>query len=359
MHYSDPLGGITAERLAEYLQSRGWRRDDRSGKGDFFVFLGPSADDGEPIACVFPAETQSRWFREAAERTIRTVAALDGRTEVAVAHEVRRDASDGLSIRIISPATNGGMLPLRTATLMLEGVRELMVATVRMIYEPAPVHRHMKKEEVEFGDACQLGQTAFGSYVLNVQLPAGGLSREVSTRVMTGLAIATTAKQPDELVDGFSIGMNANMLEAAGALRLDYGPNAVDVQSWSDTRSKFRAADTGAVRLIPETFEIMEEGARRLRLLAEQPVKDHRGSVRTLFEATGHVKIEVVEEGGRSYQIHAYLSDADYRLAVRAHDQKRDVVVTGKISFHGPQRWIDEVIAFRDAIQKGGAPQPQ
>lgn len=273
---------------------------------------------------------------------------------------------DRLKVRLLSRTTNNGSLPLKTAVQMMAGLRSLLVSGARMEHEPAPSHLAARRRDTDFGDACRLGQTEVGSFIINIEMPStaeagngpfavaptsdSSLSRRVTQRIMAGLCTVAEVHSPEQLVESYIHGMNANMLEAMVALQPEETGFELDISSRLDYSTQSAQRESPIVRVAAPHFDIMKEGARQLRALSEEREKPYRGRVRTLVSNTGQVNIDV-DDGGRGHQLHAYLHPPDYRNAVRAHESGRDVIITGKITLHGAQRWIDEVFVF-DVVEE-------
>lgn len=269
-----------------------------------------------------------------------------------LAREIHSRETDGLKVRLASSETAQGSIPLGTAAHMLYGLRSLLVATARMEAEPAPSHRTTRKRETEFGDFCRLGQTELGSFVINIEVPLffdwsnNSFSRKVTQRIMRGLEIVTQVQKPEDLVRAYPDGMNANMLEAMLMLRPDTPNFQINIASEFTKQIPLSHPVPDEVEIRAHNFDVMEEGARQLRELDAPKELSYRGRVRTLVSNTGQVNIDVVD-GDKRYQLRTYLTGIDYWNAVHAHEKKLDVIMTGKLRFHGPQRWIDEVVKFQ------------
>lgn len=343
--------GIPVDNLVRYLQATGWRRRKDYPLPNVLVFIGPPDDNGELIDCVFPSTTDARSYARDVGRVIEALSILEQRRPEEIAEEIRSLETDRLKVSLASNETARGSMPLGTAAQMLYGLRSLMVATARMEAEPAPSHRTTRKRESEFGDFCRLGQTELGSFVINIEIPIlveydnNSSSRKVIQRIMRGLDIVTHAQAPEQLVNAYSEGMNANMLEAMLLLRPDAHNFQINIASRFTKQIPLYQSAPDNVEVRAHNFDLMEEGARQLRELDVVKVRAYRGRVRTLVSNTGQVNIDVTDKN-KSYQLHSYLTGADYWNAVHAHDKKLDVIVIGKLNFHGPQRWIDEVVKF-------------
>ncbi|MDI1431503.1 hypothetical protein [Polyangium sorediatum] len=280
-----------------------------------------------------------------------------GRHASVLARPERQDnlrpmSTNRLSVCLSSESTRGGSLPLKTAVQTMSGLRALFVSAARMEDQPAPSHLVPRKRDMEFGDACRLGQTELGSFVINIEIPsatlefgmASSFSSRVMRRIMHGLCIVAETRKSEQLVHSYSDGMNANMLEAMLELKPDDPQLMLDFSSHFGSQGQ-SLPGIAPVRVAPPQFEIMEEGARQLRALSETREEPYKGRVRTLVSNTGQVNIDV-DDGGRGFQLRAYLSPLDYRKAVRAHDVGKHVIIVGKKSLHGSQRWIDDVVRF-------------
>lgn len=355
----DLVRGINVADLTDYLRRAGWKQKTDHPRKDVLVFAGPPDDDGEPIDFVFPRIASAPSFSEDVARVIDALAIIENREFGSVAHEIRLMMADRLRVRLSSESTQDGTLPLKTAIHMVSGLRSLLVAAARMESDPAPSHTVATKRDTQFGDACRLGQTEPGSFIINIEIPvpryADGMfsfPRRVLHRIMFGLHVVTNVREPSQVVRSYEKGMNANMLEAMLELRPDSPDFGLDISTLSSARLPQQRDTPSIVQVGAQHFDIMEDSIRQLRALSYAAERTYQGRVRALNSSTGQVNIDVDDKGNR-YLLHAYLDPGDYRTARRAHDTDRDVVIKGQISRHGPQRWIDSVTAFKLSSDEG------
>lgn len=84
------VGAIQLGDMTTYLGANGWQLDPSFPRKEVLLFLGPLADDGEPVEIALPASQTAADFPARVRDAIITLAALAERDELDVARDVCR-----------------------------------------------------------------------------------------------------------------------------------------------------------------------------------------------------------------------------------------------------------------------------
>lgn len=358
--------------VQRYLAARGWRSS-LSKRPNLAIWR--SSDEAEEVLVPL-----SRAFADYAStmRTVATrVAAHEQRSTEAVLRDLVQLQSDTLRIGLVGEGSRGGTAPLSAGVELLEAVRAGLLASACFVKRPQRSYPRMSfGEALEFVQACRLGQTEVGSFVLSVATPLvvasadprltphfGRLATEAFMRSSRLLAQAVRAGEEARLVDPASaVLVSANFARAL----VDMAPRdeSADLRL-SATWSPLVVSDVDASSLLieRELFEGLERVADQLR--PQTPVHPTRviavvSELRGVANEQGALEGEVVLTSllkGGPRRLRVSLSAADYRLAGQAHLAQQVVSVCGRVVRHGrtvelvePERLVIEELVEPDDL---------
>lgn len=356
------LPAISVADLTAYLGTSGWTRKPFS-RPDVLLFVGPQADDGEALEIVLPDSEAATDFRDRVRDALTTLSGVEDRDETEVAREVLRPWVDHLSVRLIGKQAEDGALPLNVAAQLIRATEQLVIATAAAEERPVPYYGRATKLAAEHARACRFGQTALGSFVINVECPTLSLGqqsidmpfpRRVTNRLMRGLKRTHSAVQsgtPGPLALGHVDGLNANVCEALLELH-NAAPDLVLGFSVAFSRVLPVHEDLrGEVLLEDRSFEFLAVAARRMRGAATLGERDIEGQiVRLVASDPGEADEEddvadgervatlrFMDAGRRQHALMQLEVDA-YKEACDAHRDGNMVRVRGTLERFG-RRW--------------------
>lgn len=351
---SQLIRAIELDDMTTYLGASGWKRDEGFSRVDVLRFLGPSADDGEPLEIVLPAAYTASDFSARVRDALVTLAALNDRTEIDVAREVRRPGLDHLSVRFDGKQSEDGTLPLHVASDLIRRTQQLIVAVAAAEERPLRAYGRATRLAVQHAESCRFGQTSLGSFVLHVECPTQGggqqsigapFPRRVTTRLMRGLkrvGAAVLSGSPAALSEGHGDGLNANVCEALVELHRAAPDLSVGFSVGFSPRLPVDSELLGEVVLRERAFELLEGAAREMRGTTALDERDIVGKIVRLAasdvdddeddasdgERTATLRFS---ENGRQQSALLQLEPEDYRAACDAHRDGRRVRVTGTL----------------------------
>jgi hypothetical protein len=166
--------------------------------------------------------------------------------------------------------------------------------------------------------------------------------RRVTTRLMSSLGFVSDAIQagaPSQILEGVEKGVSANFCDALQAMKPSGNESRLDISvSWSATRGPVPESVPQSVSFPQESFLVIEEAGRQLRLRALARREEYRGSLL----ATEYVKrpfnsdlvgrvIIASEVAGQPARIKVDLTPADFKRACDALPDRKQVAVAGII----------------------------
>jgi hypothetical protein len=208
----------------------------------------------------------------------------------------------------------------------------------------------------------RLGQTEHGSFVVTLMAPVPPtlqplldetwgsfddepMERQVTRRLVEALEASRNAVELAHSGDGtsafesaISSGVSANMCEAVAKL-IDQSEGLEISVSWARTRPTPEARRK--IAFSESDAAVLKEAARAFRAQQPRPGMSLFGRVHKLkrdqHEAEGLVTFKA-EVDDKMQSVNAVLDQNNYSVAIRAHDARNPVVVTGDLERVG-QRW--------------------
>lgn len=161
---AEPVAAIRPVDLLGYLRAKGWREERRDNNAALWSLGGEEA--------LVPLRTEFRDYARRVLETLRTLAVVEDRSELAVFRDVKASSSDVIRVRAVAPDYAGGTMPFEEAVALVERSRDLMLAAACSAVAARPVfHTRKPTDAVEFMKRVRMGQTEIGSFVVTMQAP--------------------------------------------------------------------------------------------------------------------------------------------------------------------------------------------
>lgn len=357
------LDGIGVEHVTAYLGSTGWKRRADFPRPEVLVFDGPPDDEGEPITAVISSSTTMRDFRAGLARLVEALGSLEDRSPYQIALDMRSPGTDRLYARVISDMTTNGSIPLPFASVLLQGLRDLVASAACAEEDARPFFAKTTRLGIEHARSWRFGQTQIGSFVATIECPvvptvgqppdadAPPLGRRVTERIMRGLGALDRAVldgRPDGLLHAYRDGLNANMCEALLSLKTP----GIELQLELSVQWSKRLPASGRVprtaRIEGRGFELLDATAKTLRTPKESNERAFTGEIVKLQRESDEERTAVLRftEDGRRIQAKMQLSVEDYLLACDAHRGGALVTLEGRLERVSHKQWC--IFGIRD-----------
>lgn len=376
------LGARTPAELSMYLRSTGWRLAARSGTVASWVR--PAGADGE-FEVLQPLDPGSRDYAARVGDAVATLAIAEDRSELDILRAITQVSDDVHSVSILTGDEPPGLIALEDGVTAYESLRSLVTASAYPLF--ASQHRVVQparkpQELADFLRTVRIGPAAEGSYTLTVHTPvpprlalqpslfegeAGQwpdddpVGRRVSLRMYAAIRAACQAAEAALLTsdglapftDAVAEGLSANLCEALVGL----GGNAGHPFEVSLSLAAVRAEPTqlAPVRFRRDHLPVLREAAVELRARTpEEDVKVTGDVVRLHREAGGVGEITLagrVDDQDPLRRIWLDLPADDYTTAMRAHQEMREVSVSGNLVRRGTRYVLTHPSGFRVRIE--------
>ena len=350
------LKAVSPPALAAYVRGEGWAKTEAYG-GHADIYIG---EDRPEI--VLPRTDLLADYASVVSRLIGIFGEVTERDELAIYRDLVGADHDVVRVRAVGAEDDGSVL-LDEGVELVSQAREMLLAAACATTARQPVYRAgANREAAEYMKQVRLGQTEHGSFVVTLMAPVPPMlqpmlddswsdindepyERQVTRCLVQALEASRDAAERAHSGDGAPAfeqavgnGVSANLCDAVARLIEQSSGLEVSV-SWARTRPTperrtsilFSESDAGAFK----------EAARTFR--AKEPRSDIKlfGSVHKLTRGEHEIEGQVtfkVDMDGRIQSVGSVLDQNNYSVAIRAHEARNPVVVTGDLERIG-QRW--------------------
>lgn len=341
--------GFGADELVVYLAQKGWTKDAvLDGRASIWHRID---DEHSEISVPNPN------LRDYYPRMLDALADLqeyERRDRESIRRDIVNAGAGLLTVRVKGGDTSEGLIPLKDGIFLVQKAKDLLVAAAMSLTAKKRHFQGKLADEMRaYVDSVQLGQTEFGSYVINVVAPAKqfelsgvGTDEGIASVLFQNLVAGVEALH---VATGASTGdgsPNSILLEqavmAGASINMCYSLLGFSGQSKSRSFDLALAVPQGG--LFPRrsySFSFEQDRIAGLQAAIEYFSDDYvlrnrdiEGFVKSLSRPTqdenGKVTLEALIEGvERSVTIE--LGPSDYHIGISAHENKRMVRCTGDV----------------------------
>lgn len=339
---------VSADQLAAYLQHKQWVQD---GKIRSVATIW-HRDDDEDAEVILPFSYVKDYWKRMHD-ALMSVASHEQRGVYDVIEEVTRLFANVISVRVVHDDTKDGTIPINDGVLLIAKARDLLLSAARSLYAKRKhFTRAAPKEVMEFLQSLLLGQTAVGSYVVNVIAPVKPLagprelvedlplaqaitSNLIGSLSALGKAAATYEENGDfsAFDDAVLAGVSSNMCDALLGLSGETRSRSFEITVTMAPSSKL---GTDPVKFVFDGrhVEILEQATGYYKddyVLTGRRLTGYITKLsRPKDETAGTITIEALV-GGVERKVQVELAGDDYHLALIAHDGLKMVRVEGDV----------------------------
>ena len=375
--------GLTSSSVAAYLSTTGWSmvHDGRALQSWIYGDV-PTPDQ----VLQLPTDDSYADYDQNLRRVLRQLQALNGWDAQQLATHVLGARSDILYIRA-SQYSSDGSIPVREAQQLLDGAVDMVTAAARWTYQPRRSFSGRPPDAVKefIDDDLRMGHTQRGSFVITILTrldepeidqpgdrtpvlvpPAevGGQSlhqslttgyvapfqRRVMSTLASGLSYVRTATETAlnsddgvaavDLDEAVQRGVSAQLCQALGEMTEQVGIQSLDLSfNWAPAEPSPAPPVNRVVFTRPTAPVLMDLRER----LTPSPPAERRASVtgyvtrleRGQDAEEGTVTVQGFADTQEQRSVRVLLTGDSYTTAVRAHDARQLVQVSGRLTREG------------------------
>lgn len=353
-----------------YVRSRGWVQ--ARMVGHLMVYGRPGALD----QVLVPTDTTRPDYAERVADVVEKLSKFEARPLVQILQDLLNFDADVLRYRVISPLAERGTLPLSQAIDLVDGARRSLLAAAHSVLRPRKHHPKLSRTEaLALLDACQMGQTQRGSFVVTIECPLNAVeadpglfpntsfARQSTTlleRALTELNSAIEENRVNSVVDQSEPIVSANLCEALLKMRPAEERGALEFSaSWASSEPVVDTAMSKPVMFSGDEFVSIEDVYRQLRPTEVPTVKHWIAFVEELRGSEGEAGTREGEvvftlfDGDELVRSRAILSAEQYQIAYEAHNPTRPLLVSGQLSRGSRVARLSNISEIHFAVGQG------
>ncbi|MGC3030497.1 hypothetical protein ACPUER_36255 [Burkholderia sp. DN3021] len=343
------IGDLRWGDLQSYLTASGWIDDGAFGP---FASIWHRADRGD-AQVLLPTSEEAEDFWPRLADAVMAIAAFEDRSTGDVITAVSHSFGDVISIRVIHDDVEGGTIPAVDGVALNEKALELLTAASMSFLSKRQYHSRPTAVTNAFLDTLRLGQTAKGSYVVNlfallpdpsINQPALGnvpMTNNIIANLSSGLkalnhAVSLRGKKRDEqkaLDEAVAAGASANMCDALVGISGRDKSRAFEI-SITPLRPGNDALGSVKFSFGKDKVERLEKASEYYRRTYTAKDKTIQGYIKRLDRAHGEkhgtvLVAAVVDDSEKMVEVD--LGPRDYKRAIAAHAEDALVQCSGDV----------------------------
>lgn len=360
----ETLRSLEPRQLAAWLRADGW--DLVATQAERSATYRKPAPDGDEYVVDVPLDSGFRDYARRVREILDTLRVTSGRPLDWIVEEVRASTVDIIRLRSTGPSVGAGRVPMDLASRLFEHTRELFLAAACAAHDPRQVYRSRKPTEaLELLRRVKVAAPEEGSFIITVHAPVPPALQPMileeleespfERRATLMLALASHAAREaaehaglggdaSRFVEGTKLGISANLCDALAGFIDGEETTHLDLQfAWATSRS-VPAGTPREVRLNADLAPVLREAARVLRASGVSADFELEGSVVALESSDpdtgGHATV-LGSVDGRPRRVRVHLEPEDYKLAIRAHDERVLLRCEGELAKRGTRFELD------------------
>lgn len=352
----DALRSISPAALSAYARAEGWQKTERYGMhSDVYEVV------GRPEV-IIPRTSNLGDYPNVVSKLIGIFSAAANRDEFSLYRDLVGADRDVIRVQCLT-SSDDGSVEVDAGVRIVSHSRDMLLAAACAAKQPQPLFRAgANRDATDYMRRVRLGQTEHGSFIVTLLAPVPPAfqavldpswpnfseepyDRQVTLRLIQALEASRSATESASAGDGLHAfesavqkGVSANLCEALSEM-IDQS-NGINISvTWARTRPTPEPQRT--VSFSRDDAEILREAARTFKSRHPQAGVTLVGTVNKLsrdqHEVEGLVTLKAVIDS-KLQSVRAVFDKSNYHEAVRAHDDKLQVLVSGDLERFG-QRW--------------------
>lgn len=350
---------VSSKNFQRFLRKHGWVTVNQPNQNTVYL-ESPRDQDGDWSSVMLPVDMSLADAERRVIEALGVVAEAFGMPKRVLAISIERWDMDIINSRLNSKRESIASIPLSLATIVIDNLRSFLGYAAYTQITPKKFFPRAGKAASEFVASCNFGHTYEGSFGMTIECPLSSLrqlaisedlvdapfERQVTIRIAEGYRQLQEAKKtgnPNILIDGYTTGMNANMLRAlvdiyenvAPALEIEYSVNwATELTppaTYADTpRLQFDGLAHEISRYAADALEREDEEQQAqivsyvVSLTSEMPLSE---GIQDEFDHV--ITLDWEREKGARVRVRVALPAGEYKKACDAHKNGKKIIVSG------------------------------
>lgn len=217
----ESIKSITPNQLSRYLSSTDWRED--GNIRDIAAIWHRHEKDLYEFEIIQPLRIDLKDYKQRVYDLINLLSEFERREFIDIANDINNSQADIIKIRVVHNDVESGTIPLNDGVLLIEKAKELLLSVAKSTFSKRKYFSgdKLSEELSDVIDSMRLGQTEYGSYVVNIISPIGGQENEQEELIKGSVAravsdaLAKSLNAIDESVEEYKRTQNISSFDAA------------------------------------------------------------------------------------------------------------------------------------------------
>lgn len=351
-------------RLKDYLLQSGWLKIEHPNRR-LDLFESSPDETGDFGSISLPSSAEMLDARALIENSIKILSDVQKIDPSKLRRDLYGNAGDAIRARLFKPSGHENSLPLRVATEVLTGLKDLLSYSAYTQSIPKPYFDRVGPVGGQFVNSCVFAHTFEGSFGISIECPftetqefptldlpsTPPQARSALERLAKGFIDLREALQTDSIdpiVDDYEKGFNANICrkladvyEAADGRNIEYD------FLWSFTLKSKLENHWKPITFTDRAYHMSLSAAKTLDKAEVFPLTTIFGRIVSLRSekpptqtdeifSERYITMQWEREKGQIPNIRINLSHQEYSAACDAHKDGRRISVTGVPEKNGP-----------------------
>lgn len=342
--------------LQEHLRSRGWSADEDARSTQALTYR----RGGDELDVPLRADLAD--YGRRVEELVGLLAALDGVSPTSLLDDLLEPRGDTLAVRIDSPLTASGTIPLDESIRIRQGMRSLVLAAAHSATSPQAWYARLtQRDPIALLSTIREGQSQRGSFTMRCIVPVAPLpgdqlvmateepyGRRVTALLLGALSSVERVRARGDREGLLSLagqGVSGNLLAALGDMAPPGQVGALEISvAWARSLPAPRDV-VQRVRLPSAAFDGLREAGAAMRDRVKSRGFEVAGYVTHLAQAVdrqgqgGEITLAPTGEARELGTLSVSLAQDAYDRAVLAHHASAQVQVIGTLEKIG-RKWV-------------------
>lgn len=354
------IDSLTIDMVRNYLEKTGWIIGGEWHKPATMWHF----PNDKYAQIILPNSSDLADYKRAMRRVIEELSEVEKRHVDDILLSIQQ--REHINIRVISDDVAGGEIPILDGANLFKGAYDLVKATAESVFK-ANKDQSKKVSIDNYMKSVRLGQTAVGSYLVNVYSPM--ISSENSQQkdciepsAVISSALISSLRNLKASLDKYERTENISVFQDVGDKKLSENlcnaliniggeiGRSIEIQAGELTKDK-EARDNVAITFESNYLSSIDRVLEHFKQIEEE-LNDYEivgkiiGLQRVPENDFGKVTIQTYIED-KPKNVTVYLTGIEYDKAIKAHEEKSNILCIGNVEVKKKSAIITEVKVFR------------
>jgi hypothetical protein len=370
---SNLIATIPSKNVQVYLEDLGWTRVKTKRDSIMGVYTSPS--QLEKVRVTVPFDKGLSDYNFVMKELVECLSEVYKKDTRRIVTELQNPNADIIRFRVVSEETESGVIGFDKGIQLFNNAKKLLVYSAMDVSDYRQIHLGRPKKDItSLIDACRIGQTEIGSFLVSIICPfydvingelrqlsllydQGGFgqskTRKATTKLMNSVnQIKNVASNNniDELLDE-KIGISVNFYESLVNVGISEKKTNVEISAnWTPLTPNNDVKQSSVNISNDEEYEALYSAITHIKKHAPE-TKTVRGKIEKLIAKSnqrgdgGEITIKYIADDYKKKPLRVKLQPSLYDESIIAHKSNSDVEVVATLNKE-TNKWIGEELTI-------------